>query len=161
MRKDARLSFRISHTLSGRVDKAIHKSAGQIRDRSEFGTKAIQFYLDYIENTQSEEEIIFRAILGLSENVGYTSKEIDKIGKILNSRMLIPKTLSSNKMPETHPDFEKLLELREKLDAETQKELSNKLRDITYDEITDLYETYHDQYHMKGTKKRKTEKIKN
>ena len=90
MGKDARLSFRISSILSDRIDKAIDKSDGQIRDRSEFGTKAIKFYLDYIENTQSEDEIILKAILTLANHVGEKGADITKIEKILEERTMIP-----------------------------------------------------------------------
>ena len=44
MAKDSRISFRISEELSKQIDQVILESEGEIRDRSEFGTKAVQYY---------------------------------------------------------------------------------------------------------------------
>ena len=161
MGKDARLSFRISDMLSDRIDQALQHAEGQIRDRSEFGTKAIKFYLDYIENTQSEDEIILNAIVSLANHVGENGSEIARIEKIIKERTMIPSLLSSNKVPESHPDFEKLIGLLEKIDDESlYKELSTKLKDALYDDIPQLYEEYSSAFFLGKSVSKKNLKVK-
>jgi hypothetical protein len=163
MRKDSRLSFRISNNLSKRIDLSIDKSEGQIRDRSEFGTKAITFYLDYIENTQSETELMLQSIVSLAEHIGLDTKEIKYVRNILDSQTLLPSSISSNKTIDSHPKFSDLMDLREKFSEEIQKEISDKLRDASYSDVDIIYDEYEKNYYLEGTtpKPRKEKAIKN
>jgi len=149
MGKDSRLSFRLSELLSRRIDHAIDMADGQIRDRSEFGTKAIKFYLDYIENTAAEDELILNAILSLAEHIGVQGGEIPQIKDILRERTLFPEIISSRKLPEHHPDFEKLMGLVDRInDDELYKELTTKLRDASYEDIAGLYQEYSEAFFL-------------
>ncbi len=153
MSKDNRLSFRISQHLSARVDRAIDRSAGQIRDRSEFGTKATKFYLDYIENIKSEDEVMLEAILALAGKIGERSAEISDIKTYLEEKTMIPNLLSSYKEPNTHPDFSRLLNLYEMYDeGEDKKLLSSTIQDATYDDIGEIYKEWTDLYFSSGKK---------
>lgn len=148
MGKDSRLSFRISSLLDERIEKAIDKSGGQIRDRSELGTKSIKFYLDFIENTKSENEVILEAILALANNVGVKGEEITKIDQLMEEKAMIPGEFVSGKHPQDHPEFSKLMGILEKSKDNTNfyKELSTKLRDAAYEDVEDLYKTYSEKF---------------
>lgn len=163
MRKDSRLSFRISNTLSTRIDDAIDRSEGQIRDRSEFGTKAITFYLDYIENTQSETELMLKSIISLADHIGLKTQEIDHVRNVLTSQTLLPSSISSNKTIDSHPKFNDLMELRDKFPEEIQKQISDRLRDASYNDVEELYKEYQEKFYLEGTqpKPRKEKKIRN
>jgi len=162
MGKDSRLSFRISNTLSDRVDRAIDRSDGQIRDRSEFGTKAVTFFLDYIENAVAEDELILNAILGLAKHVGEYGEEVEQIRNILQERTMIPSVLSSNKLPETHPDFQKLLGLMDQIrDEEMHEDLTNRLRDASYEDIGSIYKEYSDAFFLGNRGPLKNKNIEN
>lgn len=160
MRKDSRLSFRISNILSKRIDEAITSTGDQIRDRSEFGTKAIMFYLDYIENTQSEAEVMLKSIISLADHVGVNTEEINKIREMVSRQKLIPTSLTGVKTIDLHPKFDELMELRDKFSEDVQKEISDALRDATYSEIDELLTTYEKKFYLEGTELRPREEKK-
>ena len=54
MKKDSRLSFRISSKLDDQIEKAIMLANGDIRDRSEFGIKSVIYYLNYLASQNPE-----------------------------------------------------------------------------------------------------------
>lgn len=142
MRKDSRLSFRISGTLSERIDRAIEKAGGQIRDRSEFGTKSVEFYLDFIENAYSMEDLINRSIIALANHIGLNSPEITEIKQLSEQKMRIPNLVAEAKRTQDHPQFENTVNLLEKLEGQDAKSLSYILRDAGYEDIEDIYQTF-------------------
>jgi hypothetical protein len=142
MRKDSRLSFRISESMSDRIDRAIGQTGGQIRDRSEFGTKAVQFYLDFIENAHSMEELMSKSILALADHIGIESNEIKQIRALSKQKTRIPKMLADVPSVESHPRYNDAVNLYSELKEEEQKKLSYELRDAGYEDIDKIYQKY-------------------
>lgn len=85
-KKQSRLSFRISPLMSERIDMAIEHSGGDIRDRSEFGTKAVMAFLNHLEQTTDEIKIIYDALLLLGSKYNLDLPEIKKLHKHISDR---------------------------------------------------------------------------
>jgi len=151
MGKDSRLSLRISKTLDERITKAIEQSDGQIRDRSEFGTKAVKFYLDYIENTKSEDELILDAILALAKRTGIHGEEFTHIEKQI-SNFHVPKQPVSKKVPQDHPEFNKILALIEKYneidDHKAIKRIQQAVDDAAFEDVPGIYQKFVDEFFL-------------
>lgn len=82
-KKESRLSFRITPELSEDIDGSI-KELDTIKDRSDFGTKAVKYYLSYLKEENNIREVIQNAILALSQNIdGEELAEIKKLKKVL------------------------------------------------------------------------------
>ncbi|MDH5404029.1 MAG: hypothetical protein OEY49_16135 [Candidatus Heimdallarchaeota archaeon] len=79
--KDSRLSFRITPKLSEEIDSLVGKH-DQIRDRSEFGTKAIQFFIEYLRNSTTDEQLIMKGILSLASDKNIKSKELTQLSEL-------------------------------------------------------------------------------
>lgn len=142
MRKDSRLSFRISPLLNDRIEMAIEQSTGDIRDRSEFGTKAVEFYLDYLHSTVSENEIIINAVLKLANSFNVKLPEIEKLVQI--------KEKIEKRLPSAHPKYAEIIKIRDKLPKETKEEINSKLLSANYEDIDEIYEFTRERYFMKG-----------
>lgn len=65
--------------MNEEIEKVIQLSDGKIRDRSEFGTKAIEFYLNYLLNTTTEREIIISAIHKLGQILDIDLPDLSKL----------------------------------------------------------------------------------
>lgn len=65
--KNSRISFRIADDMNDKIDHLvqIHED---IRDRSDFGNKALEFYIKYLEQTETKEQVIYRAIVSLARH---------------------------------------------------------------------------------------------
>ncbi len=86
MTKESRLSFRIDEKLSHKVDIMVDKDIN-IRDRSDFGTQSIQFFMDVLENKESDVIKIIDAINSIAREKGYED---------------IPEIKAMNKMAENY-----------------------------------------------------------
>ncbi|MHA2503197.1 MAG: hypothetical protein ACXAE3_10020 [Candidatus Kariarchaeaceae archaeon] len=67
--KESRLSFRITPELSDEIDIVID-NFDLIKDRSDFGTKAIKLYMSYLKEELEIKETIKDAIIALADEVG-------------------------------------------------------------------------------------------
>ena len=81
--KKKRLSFRISNEMSIEIDSMIKKSQGGIRDRSEFGTKAVSHFIRYVKMEEESVEVIAKAILELAEKNSHESDAISSLKEML------------------------------------------------------------------------------
>lgn len=83
--KENRLSFRINDEISLTIDNLIKISKEQtgkdeIRDRSEFGTKAVKFYIAHLLNYETNIEQIYSAIKALADKTNLSDlKEIKNL----------------------------------------------------------------------------------
>ena len=150
MRKDSRLSFRISHELDKRVEIAISADP-TLRDRSEFGTKAINFYLDSLKITNGEQDKIIQAILALANQIKLESKEITKLRAINNIHE--PEILE-------HPYYESVLDLKARFIPKIQEEIAVKLATAEYDDMDKLFNYYQEKYFIEGIEHKKQIRVK-
>ncbi|MHA2248815.1 MAG: hypothetical protein ACXAD7_00570 [Candidatus Kariarchaeaceae archaeon] len=142
MTKDSRLSFRISPELNKRIDLMVELSSGVIRDRSELGTRAIKFFLNYLRDTADEQKVIVHALVALAKHTETESPEIQKFAKQYK--------IDEPPLVESHAKYEEILYLKEKFIPEIQTEIIDKLNDATYNEIDVIYEYYQQKYHLEG-----------
>lgn len=84
MTKESRLSFRIDEILSHKIDIMVDKTIN-IRDRSDFGTQAVQFYINVIENNETDITKILSAVNAIADKTGTNKlaevKTMNKIAK--------------------------------------------------------------------------------
>lgn len=140
MRRDSRLSFRISPHKSSRIDLAVKKSKGELKDRSEFGTKAVDFYLNHLLSEDSDTDLIGKSILAIAEATATTGLEIQALRDLIYDDGFSP--------IENHPKFEELMVLREKLPRAQKKDLSTRLFTAKYGEVDKIYSHYLEQYNL-------------
>ena len=145
MRKDSRLSFRISPELSKRVELAIFSDLN-LRDRSEFGTKAVNFYLDFLKISENEQDKILQAVLALADHIKLESKEIKKLRGVNNIHE--PSIFE-------HPRYESVLDLKERFLPEIQEEISDELANADYDDLDKLFNKYQEMFYKYGIKHKK------
>lgn len=142
MRKDSRLSFRISPRLSSRIDLAVKKSKGEIKDRSEFGTKAVDFYLNHLLSSDSDTDLIGKSILAIADKINATGTEFQVLRDLIYDDEFTP--------IENHPKFEELMILRERLPREQKKELSKRLFTAKYGELDKIFDEFSKKYYLEG-----------
>jgi len=83
-KKEARLSFRITPELSDSIDETVEQFE-QVKDRSDFGTKAIRLYIAYLKEELTIKQTMKDAILALSKKIGADSlPEIQKLEDFVN-----------------------------------------------------------------------------
>ena len=75
MVKESRLSFRIPQIISDKVDVAILLHT-EFPDRSEFGTQAVKFFLQYLMVTKPEVDIFSSALIKIAKRAEITTKEL-------------------------------------------------------------------------------------
>ena len=82
-KKEARLSFRITPELSDDIDEAVDNFE-EVKDRSDFGTKAIKLYIAYLKEELEIKETMKDAIVALSKEIGADSlPEIRKLTEFM------------------------------------------------------------------------------
>ena len=145
MRKDSRLSFRISPELSKRVEFAI-SSDPNIKDRSEFGTKAINFYLDYLKLAESEQDKILQAVLILADHIKLNTPEIIELRELQDVHE--PSIVE-------HPRYESILNFKERFLPEIKEEISDKLTKAEYDDIDSIFNEYQEKFYVEGIEHKK------
>ena len=145
MRKDSRLSFRISPELDKRVELTL-SSNPNLRNRSEFGIKAVNFYLDYLKITENEQDKILQAVLALADHINLNSQEIIKLREIQN--VYEPSIIE-------HPLYESILDIKERYLPEIQEEISEKLAKTEYDDLDKLFKEYQEKFFFEGIKHKK------
>ncbi|MDH5403705.1 MAG: ribbon-helix-helix domain-containing protein [Candidatus Heimdallarchaeota archaeon] len=76
--KDNRLSFIIPKELDKEVDKIVlmHEN---IRNRSDFGTKAILTYIEHLKQQKSRDELILQAIKSVGDQLGIKLSSVETI----------------------------------------------------------------------------------
>jgi len=62
--KTERLSFRMTPTVSKEIDQAVEENK-DIRNRSDFGEKAVEHYLDHLNGRETWESLIESVLSGL------------------------------------------------------------------------------------------------
>ena len=81
--KESRLSFRIDDNLSHKIDIMVDKHIN-IRDRSDFGTQSVQFYMDLLDKKETELAMIIKAINSVTKKTGITDlPELNELNKLL------------------------------------------------------------------------------
>ncbi|MHA2252508.1 MAG: hypothetical protein ACXAD7_19240 [Candidatus Kariarchaeaceae archaeon] len=84
MTKESRLSFRIDDNLSHKIDIMVDKHIN-IRDRSDFGTQSVQFYMDLLDNKETELAMIVKAINSITKKSGITDlPELGDLNELLS-----------------------------------------------------------------------------
>ena len=68
MNKTSRLSFRIEASVSQRIDELINLNP-DIRDRTDFGTKSVMYYLNALNKEEEDMTLVIRALISLAENM--------------------------------------------------------------------------------------------
>ncbi len=68
MNKTSRLSFRIEASVSKRIDELINLNP-DIRDRTDFGTKSVMYYLNALNKEEEDMTLVIRALISLAENM--------------------------------------------------------------------------------------------
>ncbi len=145
MRKDSRLSFRISPELSKRVELTI-SSDPNIRDRSDFGTKAVNFYLNHLKISENEQDKILQAVLALANHIKLNTTEVVKlrdIGKVHEPAII------------EHPLYESILDLKGRFLPEIQEEITNKLATAEYNDLDEIFKTYQEKFFLEGIEHKK------
>ena len=84
MNKTSRLSFRIEKNTSDSIDGLIEDNP-DIRDRTDFGTKSIIFYLNNLKKNKEDMILIIDALLSMSKPMNLDKdpdvKELKKLHK--------------------------------------------------------------------------------
>ncbi|MDH5646407.1 MAG: hypothetical protein OEZ01_10385, partial [Candidatus Heimdallarchaeota archaeon] len=130
MKKDSRLSFRLSNNLSGKIQKIIDDSNGEIRDRSEFGTKAVEFYLNSLTNSISRKLTIINALISIIDTEKLTDPDILKAKEELEAIAI--KIEDSGRIRDDHPKYAELILLKTVFDRSVQREMKYEIRSATY-----------------------------
>lgn len=78
-KKESRLSFRITPNISDEIDKIVKKNS-EIKDRSDFGTRAINLYIDYLRAEMDIKSSMKDAIVAISEKIG--AEDLDEVQKL-------------------------------------------------------------------------------
>jgi hypothetical protein len=68
MNKTSRLSFRIEANVSQRIDELINLNP-DIRDRTDFGTKSVMYYLNALEKEEEDMTLVIKALISLAESL--------------------------------------------------------------------------------------------
>lgn len=76
--KESRISFRISEEMEDRINNIIRKHRS-IRNKSDFGVKALEHYASLLEGRDISENQIEEALLYLAKQSG----SLDKVKRIL------------------------------------------------------------------------------
>ena len=147
MKKGSRLSFRISSKLDGTIEKAILQSQGEIRDRSEFGLKSVIYFLNYLAHTKSEEHVLMAAILKLAESKSIKTDDIDEISTVFQDKLQMIKEID---VKSEHPKFSELLTIIDNLPSKAQETYINRLDEVEFDQIEDLYKEVREKYYLEG-----------
>ena len=66
--KNNRISFRISDELDRHINELVRNN-NQIKSRSDFGSKALEFYLSHLLSREDELKLMKRAILALAKGL--------------------------------------------------------------------------------------------
>lgn len=82
--KEDRLSFRMSPQLSSEIDTVIERYEF-LRDRSDFGTKSVIYYLRYLKENKMNEELIMKAISTIIDKLNIKSTQADSLKTLYNS----------------------------------------------------------------------------
>ena len=84
MNKTSRLSFRIEKKTSESIDLLIEDNP-DIRDRTDFGTKSIIFYLENLKKNKDDMVLIIEALLSMTKPLNLEKdpdvKELKKLHK--------------------------------------------------------------------------------
>lgn len=131
----SRLSLRLPPILSSKIDVAVHKSQGRIRDRTEFGIRAIQTYLQYIETRQCQDSItqLGKAILTLWERLVLPDDSTyQKLLCVVYGKQFSPFV--------SHRHFRSLMRIRDSLPLLQQKRLDRRLLSAKKWELDQIYE---------------------
>lgn len=84
MVKESRLSFRVPDTISNKIDLAVLMH-NHITDRSEFGSMAIKFFLEYLYVTSPEVEVYAKLIFKIAESGKIKTDEINELQELMES----------------------------------------------------------------------------
>lgn len=85
-KKESRLSFRITPELSTEIDGLI-QDYKEIKDRSDFGTKAIKLYLSYLNEDLALKDIITSSIMAIAEETKHQNlPEIRQLVEFLEQK---------------------------------------------------------------------------
>lgn len=79
MVKEGRLSFRISDNLNNEIDRMVIIKR-DVRDRSDFGNQAMEFYLKLLKDKQVEEQDYLKLIEEIAEKTG--NADLEEIKKV-------------------------------------------------------------------------------
>ncbi|MHA2252475.1 MAG: hypothetical protein ACXAD7_19070 [Candidatus Kariarchaeaceae archaeon] len=148
MPKGERLTFRISPELNKRIEIAVTQSEGSIRDRSELGTKAIQFFLEYLRGSVDQREAIIQAIVALAKLTETSSPEIQILESIYRNSEPLEK--------ESHPKYEEILILKERFTTEIQDEIDDQLKAASFDDIDQINNFYKEKFYLEGIEQKRT-----
>ena len=85
MNKTSRLSFRIEASVSQRIDELINLNP-DIRDRTDFGTKSVMYYLNALNKDEEDMTLVIRALISLAENMNMKDDaNVKKLKKAFNA----------------------------------------------------------------------------
>lgn len=85
MNKTSRLSFRIEASVSQRIDELINLNP-DIRDRTDFGTKSVMYYLNALNKEEEDMTLVIRALISLAGNLDMKDDaHIKKLKKAFDS----------------------------------------------------------------------------
>jgi metal-responsive CopG/Arc/MetJ family transcriptional regulator len=85
-KKEARLSFRITNELSEDIDKVVDQT-NKIKDRSDFGTKAVSYYIAYLREELNIRESMKNAIIALSKEINAEDlPDVVKLQELIEKR---------------------------------------------------------------------------
>lgn len=157
MKKNSRLSFRISNKLDNTIEKAIQQSQGEIRDRSEFGYKSVIYFLNYLAHTKTEEDVLMATILKLAKSNKIKSKAIRSINKKHQEKLQMIREID---VKSEHPKMSELLTIIDNLPTDIQEEYLIRLDEVEFDGIEDLYGDARNTYYLKGRDAIKVESVK-
>jgi metal-responsive CopG/Arc/MetJ family transcriptional regulator len=147
MKKSSRLSFRISAKLDNKLETAVMQSNGELRDRSDFGYKAVIYYLNYLAHTKTQEDILMAALLIIADAKQIKTDEIREVEDKYKNRLLM---ISAIDVKTEHPKFSELMTLIDNLPSYIQEGYIICLDEVDFDGIEDLYEEVRDKYFLEG-----------
>ncbi len=141
--KSNRLSFRIPNQINNQIERCIERMPNNIIDRSDFGTRAVIHYINYLTSQNYKKFKTLEIITKIADKLKITEPEIIRIKELLENEKFMNHIFE---VKTEHLYYQQLIDIVGKMNNQNRQKYVEMIKNANYSEIYDLFckaqETY-------------------